>query len=198
LESKEGIEVQPGVDQPYPVIATEPEAAHDKRECLFDAFMTTHLKRIVAVCRSVLRSDADVQDAVQETVAHCLPHLAQLAGEETASYVSAVARNVCRDELRRSTHRPLPMNLEGHVEDRPSPEATVVRRHMLHALWRHLSNNDRRLLAYRIAGYTCEETARALGLSTSSVTSGLSRAYRHAQRIDTAAHEADPLLVEAR
>jgi RNA polymerase sigma factor (sigma-70 family) len=142
--------------------------------------MAAHAARVSAICYALLHSDADTQDAVQDTFVRCLPVLGQLSGDH-AAFVNTVARNVCRDELRRRARRAAIIQWNNMFETSGGPEATVIDRHTLRELWADLPPRDRHLLGRRIAGFTCREIAQQLGLRVGSVTSGLSRAYQRAQ-----------------
>jgi len=156
----------------------EPRSADDCLALLIHA----HESHLAALCRALLRSEADAQDAVQETFARCLPVVPELTGDITP-YLNTVARNVCRDELRRRRRHPAAVDDHDCVATTPGPESIALRRDTLRAVWDGLPVHDRRLLGYRVVGYQCEEIARALGVSLSTVTSGLSRAYRKARQL---------------
>lgn len=141
--------------------------------------------KVYSLCLRFLRNPEDAEDATQETFIRASGRID--AAGDPAAYLYAIARNICRDELRRRQRSGRTEGVDTEPADRAapgaSPERTVIERHYLTTLWALLSSHDRRLLAYQFSGHSCEEIANRLGVGVSTVTAGLTRARRQARRI---------------
>lgn len=172
------------------VRVSAPRPVGDARHVTDEAFeqlIREHGPRIASICRTLLNSEMDAQDAAQETFARYLRVVPEITGD-VAPFLNTVARNICRDELRRRRGRQaVPVDAHDLRGAAPGPEATVLQRQTLHALWEDLTDTDRRLLSHRILGFRCAEIAHRLGVSVSTVTAGLSRAHRRAHQAVVAA-----------
>jgi RNA polymerase sigma-70 factor (ECF subfamily) len=138
-----------------------------------------HHARIHALCMSFLRNAADAEDAVQESFARLSRQLPRLAGDP-AAYLTVIARNVCRDELRRRLHDG-PEVSELLEAAGNSTETRVIDRHTLQDIWDQLSSRERLLLTHQLAGYRMEEIANRTGLTINAATVGVSRARSRAR-----------------
>jgi RNA polymerase sigma-70 factor (ECF subfamily) len=137
-------------------------------------------ERILAMCTAMLHDRADAEDAVQETFARVTARLEKLDGDPVA-YLFVVARNVCRDELRRRG-RAVPADQAQRQHD-DAVERTVVDRSLLRSIWTHLPAQERSLLAAVFSGWSTVEIAGTAGLSVNAAAQRISRARRRARQV---------------
>jgi RNA polymerase sigma-70 factor, ECF subfamily len=137
--------------------------------------------RILAMCMAMLGDRADAEDAVQETFARVTARLGGLRGD-AGGYLVVVARNVCRDELRRR-RRAAPAVESEAVCAGVAVEQTAIERSLLRSAWRRLSSPERTLLAAVFSGMSALEIADRTGLSADVIAQRISRARRHARRL---------------
>ena len=77
----------------------------------FTNLYAAHFRLVWNVCLTLLRNPADTEDAVQETFLRLLRAKAPLeSAEHLRAWLIVTARNVCRDELRRSRRRELSLD----------------------------------------------------------------------------------------
>ena len=77
----------------------------------FTNLYAAHFRLVWNVCLTLLRNPADTEDAVQETFLRLLREKAPLeSAEHLRAWLIVTARNVCRDELRRSRRRELSLD----------------------------------------------------------------------------------------
>jgi RNA polymerase sigma-70 factor (ECF subfamily) len=152
-----------------------------------EAMYRLHHARIHSLCMSFLRNEADAEDAVQESFARLARRLPTLAGDPSA-YLTVIARNVCRDELRRRLHHGPEVSelLEASV----STESRVIDRRTLQDIWDQLTPRERLLLTHQLAGYRMEEIAQFTGLTINAATVGVSRARTRARLLAARAQAA--------
>jgi len=148
-------------------------------EHLIEELYERESARIVAMCRAILGDRGDAEDAMQETFARVAARLDRLHGDP-AAYLVVVARNVCRDDLRR--HR---RALATRHELPPSwaPDDVAVDRSLLRLAWCHLSRAERSVVAGVAAGFSLGEVGRRSGVSADVVAQRLSRARRRIRRL---------------
>ena len=139
---------------------------------------------VFAVCFAILRDAADAEDAVQETFARVTPRLGALQGDPSG-YLVAVARNVCRDEVRRQ-RRSLTVEAPLAHAAAQATEDTAVELHLLGTAWDGLAHSDRTLLAYSFSGLSLAEIGRRVGVGVDVVAQRVSRARRRARRLVSA------------
>ena len=136
---------------------------------------------IYRFCRSVLRTQEEAEDVVQDTFLKLLRHL-QSAGDRTnlRAWLFTVAANGCRDRLRvRSRWRPWSVETDPRTTPVREEPLTVVP--ALRAL-RALAPRGGLLLSLRARGLSYAEIARAAGLRPVSVGRLLARAVDRWQR----------------
>ncbi len=155
-------------------------------------------------CRHLLPRGDDVESAVQETLLRALRGLPRFSAEASfASWIVAIAVNLCRDRLRR--HRLVPfLPLETDEEDQvspvavlaapgPDPERVAMARQAAARVRRELERLPRRqreVFALRFfTGLELEGIARVLGVDVGTVKTHL---HRGVQRVRRAVEEALP------
>ena len=134
-------------------------------------------ERIRRVCRYIVGDDNDVEDLVHETFVRAAPHLRRI-DRDAGRYLIAVARNLCRDELRRRGR--VQVGSVPHADVQPVEERVLDRR-ALECIWNELSWRDRTALTYVADGLSHEEIAGLLGTSQNAVAQMVSRARRRAR-----------------
>lgn len=145
------------------------------------ALYTAHRDRLYALCYAILHDRSDAEDAVQETFARVAPRAGQLDGDP-AGFLTVVARNVCRDELRRRSRRHTELDFTtGKVER--APDAAAIDRDLLRFLWQRLGAGEQTLFAYAFHGLSLGEIAARAGISVDSVAQRMSRARRRARQL---------------
>jgi RNA polymerase sigma factor (sigma-70 family) len=138
------------------------------------------------LCRSMLGGEDAVDDIVQETFARVCPRVDRLSGDRIA-YLVAVARNLCRRELRRRGWRlRLEARLRANPEVRCDPEESAVDRVELLDVWDRLSAEDQRVLGACASGMRHRDIARWLGVTDEAAAQRVSRARRRARQLTAA------------
>lgn len=176
--------MQPRSGEPSDEVLARRVQQQGDRDAL-ERLVRRYLRPIHAVAASYLAERADVEDAVQETF---LRALGRIAGYQPARpfapWLYQIARNVARDrratsERRRRTE-PLPVG--GVEEPSPGPELVTERaeiRRLVDAAVGDLPEQQR--TAFRlhdVEGYTTDEIARIMGLTTGTIRSHLHHARR--------------------
>lgn len=146
-----------------------------------EALYLAQHQRISALCFAMLHDRADAEDAVQETFARVAQRIDRLEGDP-AGYLMVVARNVCRDELRRRQRRRTDLDFTAPRLERP-PEDAAVDRGLLRFVWRRLEATERRLFMHAFSGLSLGEIAEQTGVSVDCAAQRMSRARRHARRL---------------
>jgi len=152
----------------------------------YAALYREHRARIEALCRLLLANPADAEEVAQEVFLSLYRQLGRDAREIVwGPWLTRVAINACRDRrrtrwwklFRESSDELIEAN---HAATSPTPEEAVVNRELRVHVWsafRRLPPRQREVFALRqLEGWSTEETAVALGVSTGSVKSHLSRA----------------------
>ncbi|MBV8194406.1 MAG: RNA polymerase sigma factor, partial [Candidatus Dormibacteraeota bacterium] len=128
-----------------------------------------------------LRSEADAEDAVQETFARVAGRLETLNGE-ARSYLRAVLRRVCCDELRRRARVvPVDQVAPGDGGDTADAGTISTQRQELARAWAALSPRERRLAQKLFAGYSYAEIASTLEMTPGALNVAFSRLRRRAR-----------------
>lgn len=150
----------------------------------FNALIERYGSMIRAVCRRRLRSEHDVEDAVQETLARAVAALPTLRdGRCVGGWLRTIASRCAIDQCRRSV---IPVDeLDDLVDEGARPEDRVLLdddAKELHAHLAGLSDRDRGALWMRDAeGAPVADVARFLGVTEGSARVALTRA-RHKLR----------------
>ena len=131
-------------------------------------------------CFSILRNEADAEDAVQLTLERALRY--QPARSDSGRWLIAIARNVCRDTLAASRPDQVPLETAGAYEamDRPGdPEHEVATRHALAGALDSLTPTERRAVgASWMLDQTSYDAARSVGLAHQTLRVHLARARK--------------------
>ena len=163
----------------------------------FGDLVERHRGELHGHCSWMLRSYAQAEDAVQETLLRAWRARASFGGRaELGSWLHQIARNVCLDEIDRCKRRARPLRLadriasvEGVPDGQPEavapsdaqPDAVVVARESLEqacvTVIALLPPRQRAVLILReVLRWSASETASLLGTSVAAVNSALQRA----------------------
>ena len=169
-----------------------------------ERLLELHEVLVFRTCRRLLPQGEDVEGAVQETLLRALKSLPRFTGEGSfASWLVAIAVNLCRDRLRRRRLVPF-LPLEARDEDdadplavipssEPNPERVAMAREAVHRMRREVSRLPRRqreVFALRFfVGLDLEGIAAALSVDVGTVKTHLHRAVH---RVRLAVEEARP------
>lgn len=165
-------------------LAREPEA--------FRAIMTRHNQRLYRLARSILRSDAEAEDALQDAYLHAFAGLHNFRGDSALStWLSRIVVNEALGRLRKwrsARTEPLPAPDQPMAEIIPfpgnasadDPERTMAQRQIVafvEAAADELPDAFRAVFFARaIEGLSVEETAELLVLKPETVKTRLHRA----------------------
>ena len=157
----------------------------------FSVLFERHRQSVVAVCRGRLRSDSDVEDAVQEAFARALGKLHQLRDSgQFGAWVRSIAIRACMDH-HQAARRVVALDSDDHseVEDvAPRPDEVVEaaeEQATVHSYLAELGARDRHALWLRhVREAPVSTVASELGLTEGSARVMLARAR---QRLRAAA-----------
>ena len=144
----------------------------------FATLVRRHTRRVFAVCLGMLREVADAEDAVQEVFLRGMTNLHALRDEEKlAGWIVQMARNHCRDILRKRRRHELV----------PQPEEPVAETRDeffdLHGALAGLPEEYRLpLMLFYFDGHSTRSVADALSLSQAGACTRLSRARKKLRR----------------
>jgi len=180
------VTAQAEMDRPPAGILGTVAAARSGDEHALEEVIRHYQNRIAAYVVSLVGSgDADLDDLCQIVfvkMALALPRLGAVDAFE--AWLFTIARNVCRDHLRRfrMRNRMVPLSRDHEaIAAEPAKEDAEVAPPMLDAALDRLSNEQRRLIdLLREREYSYEELAR---LTRSSVRAVASRLFRARARL---------------
>lgn len=162
------------------------EKARNREPEAFTRLMQMHMQTMYKVARSMLRSDEDVADAVQETILTCWEKIGQLKdGRYIKTWMVRVLINKCNDILRARKR---------FVPDEGMPEPAVFDRHFENVEWnealRTIGEKYRLvIMLYYVEGFKTSEISQILDISESTVRTRLSRGREKMARIYKADRE---------
>jgi RNA polymerase sigma-70 factor, ECF subfamily len=162
--------------------------AHDAAS--FEALMRKHNRRLYRVARSLLRDDAEAEDALQESYICAYRGLGDFRGEaQLATWLTRIVVNECMTRLRRSARRDniIPivsapvhnaeeedaMAQQASRDDTDAPDVALMRAEMRALLERkidELPQDFRAVFVMRsVEELSVEETAECLGITEATV-----------------------------
>jgi RNA polymerase sigma-70 factor, ECF subfamily len=176
----------------------------------FRAIMQTHNRRLYRIARSILRNNADAEDAVQEAYASAFTNLASYRGEGTLK--SWLSRIVINESLGRMRQRhssidvaTLEQQSKAQIIQFPQstpnddPERTMAQRQIIQLVEQATDNLPeafRLVFVTRvIEGMSIEETSELLGIKPETVKTRLHRARQLVR--DQLEKEIGPVLMDA-
>jgi len=148
-------------------------------------YFADHYMPVMRLCMRHLRDESDAEDAVQEVFRRAIQQGSGLHGDPLP-WLITVAKNVCRDELRRRrtgraalerTAALSPSDDATAANDHGNPERVVVGHLFVRELLGRLTPAERRVVAARVYhDATGVEAAHAFGVSSSTTRVLLARA----------------------
>ena len=164
----------------------------------FEGIVRTHGSMVYRLALVQTRNRADAEDVFQDVFVALVRRMARGGrGFESAEHVRAWLLRATvdrgRDLARAARHRrtqsldEFPAELaEGYYRCAPDQERRIIEREEAQALWRAVGELPPKLRAavhlFYVEGRSCEETARALGVTVSTVTTRLARARKQLER----------------
>ena len=141
-----------------------------KPETLFDQVYEAYGPSLYRFCLLHMKNPSDAEDVMQEVVCKRLYRAPKFRSpEHERNWLFQVARNQCRDELRRMRRTELPLEAAEHVSIPPAQLSLLEQAS-------NLPEDQRTALhLYYYEGYQVEEIARLLNISVSSVKMRLKR-----------------------
>ena len=141
-----------------------------KPETLFDQVYEAYGPSLYRFCLLHMKNPSDAEDVMQEVFCKRLYRAPKFRSpEHERNWLFQVARNQCRDELRRMRRTELPLEAAEHVSIPPAQLSLLEQAS-------NLPEDQRTALhLYYYEGYQAEEIARWLNISVSSVKMRLKR-----------------------
>ncbi len=141
-----------------------------RSECELTESYLRNYKTVWNICYPYFLSQADTEDAVQETFLR----LAQTdkcfaENEHEKAWLITTARNVCKDECKRARRRELPLEQAEETAVEPQPDETMQVLHSLPERYRTV------LYLFYYEGYRSAEIAGLLHRTDTAVRSDLRR-----------------------
>ena len=165
----------------------------------FETLYRRHERALLAFCRSVLRSDDDARDALQNTAIKALAGVRHgSVRTNPRAWLFRIAHNECMNLVR--ARPPAHEELNGEPALEPGPAARAVLneelRHTVADIGALPARARETLLLREAAGLSYREIAAVLGIRSGAARQAVSEA-RVSLRADRAAREADCDLVRA-
>lgn len=137
----------------------------------FEHSYQTHFKLVWNLCYTYLNDPTDTEDAVQDTFLKLAMAKKDFRdGEHEKAWLIVTARNVCKDELKRSRRREVPLEVAAAAAaEQPRMDETLE-------LVRSLPEQYQTVIyLYYYEGYATKQIARLLGKPDATVRSDLRR-----------------------
>jgi RNA polymerase sigma-70 factor (ECF subfamily) len=153
---------------------------------LFEVLMRRHNTRLYRAIRGVLRDEAEVEDAMQQTYLRAFAALGEFEGLSSFStWLVRIGLNEALGRVRRRSPVALVEATEGmeaSMQDEPTPEERAASRQALGFLERAIDGlppiHRTVILLREVEGLSTEEAAAALGVNEAVVKVRLHRARR--------------------
>ena len=149
----------------------------------YTGLVNAHVGRIFAVCLAMVGNRHDAEDLAQQTLLRGFMQIGSLRNSERfGGWVVQIARNLCRDAIRRRRPSVVSVrpNKDGVHEDSES------HRHLEAALGSLSQDYRMPLLLFYFNGRSTKSIAETLGISQAAVQTRLSRARRKLRDLLTA------------
>ena len=197
---------------PYPTNDVEQVRRALARDATaFRGIMQTHNRSLYRIARSILRNNADAEDAVQEAYVSALTNLASYRGEGSLKgWLSRIVINECLGRMRQR-HSTIDLTeleqqqREAQIIQFPQstpnddPERTMAQRQIIHLVEQATDNLPeafRLVFVTRvIEGMNIEETSELLDIKPETVKTRLHRARQLVR--DQLEREIGPILTDA-
>ena len=160
-------------------------------EGAFELLVRRHTENVWRLARSLLRNDAEAEDAVQETFIKAYRAMDSFRGDSAfGTWLHSICYRTCLDRIRGRRAEVVPL---GRVRERRGEEESLEVRMAVEEIIRSLPEEERRaFVLVHVLGYSREEAARICDVPSSTIRSRVSRAReRLAGLLDEAAAEED-------
>jgi RNA polymerase sigma-70 factor (ECF subfamily) len=162
-------------------------ASREGDEDAYASLVRRHLRYVFAICLGILGARADAEDAVQDVFLKGFTGIGSLRAEDRfVAWIGQIARNHCKDHVRRRTRRAEEPLTDLHETDLPRHRTAAAEDefHDLHAALERLSDDLRMpLLLYYYDGKSTRRLAEELGLTQGGACARLYRARRELRRL---------------
>ena len=164
----------------------------------FEGIVRTHGSMVYRLALVQTRNRADAEDVFQDVFVALVRRMTRGGrGFESAEHVRAWLLRATVDrgrDLARAARRQRTQSLgefpaelaEGYFRCAPDQERRIIEHEEAQMLWRAVGELPPKLRAtvhlFYVEGLSCEETARALGVTVSTVTTRLARARKRLER----------------
>ena len=176
--------------------ASRPSVACGRAD--FEGIVRTHGSMVYRLALVQTRNRADAEDVFQDVFVALVRRMARGGrGFESAEHVRAWLLRATVDrgrDLARAVRRQCTQSLdefpvelaEGYFRCAPDQERRIIEHEEAQVLWHAVGELPTKLRAavhlFYVEGLSCEETARALGVTVSTVTTRLARARKQLER----------------
>lgn len=146
----------------------------------FGSLVDLYQQRVFRVATSLLGSESDARDAVQEVFLKVYRYFSKFDdSRELTPWLYKITTNVCRDIARsRRRHQGAPVEVQGVVSTSPGPFERVARReqrHLTRLALAKLPYKERAAITLRdLEGLATRDVARILGTTQATVRSQIS------------------------
>ncbi|MDX1510566.1 MAG: sigma-70 family RNA polymerase sigma factor [Nitriliruptorales bacterium] len=164
------------------------EAARDRREQAFRELVDRYERRVWAICRRIVGSDADAEEATQDTFIRIARSGATFRGDSKLStWIHRVATSACQDLLRKRARRPqTPVEdiamvaAAAGLDEAPDDSGSSAAVDAVARALASLDDVSRSIVVLcAIEGFEYREAADALSMPVGTVKSRLFRARAH-------------------
>ena len=174
--------------RPMSSLANQPASAANRDSVIaarVEQLYERHAALVQSICRSLLRDRVEAEDAAQQTFLSAQRALLNGSSpRDEAAWLATIARHESLARVQGRMREPLPMDVEEH-ETAPDAHAAAVRRHdageLRDALAALPGQQREALLLREVRGFSYQEVAASLSVTTSAVESLLFRARRTLQ-----------------
>lgn len=176
--------------------ASRPSVAYGRAD--FEGIVRTHGSMVYRLALVQMRNRADAEDVFQDVFVALVRRMTRGSrGFESAEHVRAWLLRATVDrgrDLARAARRQRTQSLdefpaelaESFFRCAPDQERRIIEHEEAQVLWRAVGELPPKLRAavhlFYVEGLSCEETARALGVTVSTVTTRLARARKQLER----------------
>lgn len=175
------------------MMAEKPSTHEESTEC--DQLYRREQARVMRLCRLLLLNQQDAEEVTQEVFLRLVrEHATNRAIVSWEAWLTRVAVNACHDRKRSAWWKLWNRNRAGETTEigtmlpanTETPEEHVLTRERQRHVWRlfnALSTRQREVFVLRrLEGFSTEEAAAALGLTSGSIKRHLFHAMRHLQK----------------
>lgn len=149
-----------------------------------DALIRQHQSEVFSLCRSMVRDPDVAEDLAQDSLAKAFAARDGFRGEASArTWLMAIARNRCRDHLRRQHGSPFvddpDVAEEGPVDDAPLPATMLSDQGQVRIALESLPEAWRAMVVLRfVHGFSYDELSATFGIGNGAARMRVSRSLK--------------------